>query len=99
MKLIIYSLIGCPYSMKAEKLLEKYQPTIIKVSQNEKEQIKRQNNMATYPQIFLKDGDEKIQIGGYDDTVNLLRKIFNNQEIGYKKNESEKLKKFFLNIK
>lgn len=99
MKLIIYSLIGCPYSMKAEKLLEKYQPKVIKVSNNEKEQIKRQNNMPTFPQIFLEDGNDKIKIGGFDDTVNLLRKIFNKQDIEYTKNESEKLKKFFLNIK
>lgn len=99
MKLIIYSLIGCPYSMKAEKLLEKYQPKIIKVSYQEKEQIKRQNNMPTFPQIFLEDENEKIKIGGLDNTVNLLRKIFNKQEIEYTKNESEKLKKFFLNIK
>jgi glutaredoxin len=99
MKLIIYSLIGCPYSMKSEKLLEKYQPKIIKVNYNEKEQIKRQNNMPTFPQIFLEDGDKKIKIGGFDDTVSLLRKIFNKQEIEYSKEESEKLKKFFLNIK
>lgn len=99
MKLIIYSLEGCPYSIKAEKLLNKYNPKIIKVTHNDKEQIKRQNNMPTFPQIFLEDSNEKIKIGGLDDTVNLLRKIFNKQEIEYSKNESEKLKKFFLNIK
>jgi glutaredoxin len=98
MKLIIYSLVGCPYSMKAEQLLEKYQPKIIKVSYQEKEQIKRQNNMPTFPQIFLEEKEKKITIGGFNDVVRLMRKIFNNEKIEYSE-DSEKLKNFFLNIK
>ena len=36
MKLEIFSLNGCPYSMKAEKLLHKYNSDIIRVDHNEK---------------------------------------------------------------
>ena len=53
MSLIIYSLEGCPYSMKSESLLKLYKPKIVKVSQLEKEKYKKQNNMNTFPQIFL----------------------------------------------
>ncbi len=99
MKLIIYSLVGCPFSMKAESLLANYKPKIIKVSYPEKEQIKRQNNMPTFPQIFLEEKDKKITLGGFNDVVRLMRKIFNNEKIEYSEEDSEKLKKFFLNIK
>jgi len=93
MKLLIYSLIGCPFSMKSEKLLKAYNPTIYKVDQTEKDEYKQKNGMSTFPQIFLVDDSKnKIKIGGYDDTKKLLSNIFNNTY-----NEKDSLRKFFLN--
>ena len=80
MKLEIYSLIGCPYSMKSEALLKLYNPIIHKVEQNEKDKYKQQNNMNTFPQIFLLNNNNKIKIGGYSDVKDLLSKIFKNEK-------------------
>lgn len=98
MKLEIFSLNGCPYSMKAEKLLHKYNSDIIRVDHNEKSYYNNLNKMSTYPQLFLVDDkNNRIQIGGYDDTKILLTKIFNNNNIKYDKHDSLLLKNFFLN--
>ena len=97
MLLYIYSLEGCPYSIKSESKFIAYKPDIIKVSQSEKNKYKKMNKMDTFPQIFLVDNDEKIKIGGYSDTINLLALIFENKKINYSKNDAERLKKFFLN--
>ena len=43
MLLYIYSLIGCPYSLKSEETLKLYKPKIMKVSQNEKDKYKKMN--------------------------------------------------------
>lgn len=101
MRLYIYSLINCPYSMKAEILLVKYNPEIIKVKSSKKSYYNDLNNMVTFPQIFLIDeeSDYKIKIGGYDDTKILLKKIFNNKKIDYSKDDSIILENFFLNKK
>jgi len=99
MILNIYSLVGCPYSIRSEKLLSKYNHKIIKVEHIEKQKYKDMNEMSTFPQIFLVDNDKRIKIGGLDDTVSLLDKIFNNQPINYSENDSKKLIKFFLNKK
>ena len=101
MRLYIYSLINCPYSMKAEVLLVKYNPEIIKVKSSKKSYYNDLNNMVTFPQIFLIDeeSDYKIKIGGYDDTKILLKKIFNNKKIDYSKDDSIILENFFLNKK
>ena len=98
MMLHIYSLVGCPYSIKSEETLKPYKPKIIKIEQNEKEKYKKMNNMNTFPQIFLvDDNNKKIKIGGYDIMIELLAKIFKNESINYPKDEADKLKKFFLN--
>ncbi len=95
MKLEIYSLIGCPYSMKSESLLRLYKPNIHKVSQEEKDKYKQQNSMETFPQIFLLDENDKTKIGGYSDVKDLLSKIFKNEKINL--DNSEEIIKFFLN--
>ena len=97
MILQIYSLIGCPYSLKSEETLKLYKPKIFKVEQNEKDKYKKMNNMNTFPQIFLVDNDIKIKIGGYDNMMDLLERIFKNENINYPKDEADKLRKFFLN--
>ena len=101
MKLYIYSLIGCPYSIKSEILLDQYKPQIIKVEQNEKNKYKKMNNMDTFPQIFLvnEESEVRIKIGGLDNTVELLNNIFNKKSIDYSTEDSKQLKKFFLNKK
>ena len=95
MKLEIFSLIGCPYSIKAEALLKLYKPIIHKVDQNDKDKYKQENNMNTFPQIFLLNDQKKIKIGGYTDVKNLLSKIFKNEQINL--DNSEEIIKFFLN--
>jgi glutaredoxin len=95
MILEIYSLVGCPYSMKAEKLLKLYKPNIYKVSQKEKETYKQKNKMDTFTQIFLLDKNERTKIGGYSDVIELLSKIFKNEKINFE--NSEEVIKFFLN--
>jgi glutaredoxin len=100
MKLIIYSLIGCPWSLKSEGLLQKYNPNIIKVSQSEKNKVKKTNGMNTFPQIFLEDDSNKIsKIGGYDDTMKLLSDIFSKASINYPDNDAKSLINFFTNKK
>jgi glutaredoxin len=95
MQLIIYSLEGCPYSMRSESLLKLYKPKIVKVSQTEKDKYKKQNDMTTFPQIFL----DNIKIGGLDSVTALLAKIFNGEKINFNNEDSDKLIKFFLNKK
>jgi len=95
MTLIIYSLEGCPYSMRSESLLKLYKPKIVKVSQTEKDKYKKQNDMTTFPQIFL----DNIKIGGLDSVTALLAKIFNGEKINFNNEDSDKLIKFFLNKK
>jgi glutaredoxin len=97
MLLRIYSLDNCPYSMQSEKKFKAYNPDIIKVSQLKKNEYKKMNGMNTFPQIFLVDNDEKIKIGGYSETIDLLAHIFKNESINYPKDRAEKIKNFFLN--
>ena len=74
-KLKVFSLEGCPYSMNAENLLNNNNIDfeLIKVSYDEKDHYKQQNNMNTFPQVFLDTSSESLKIGGYDD----LNKIYN----------------------
>ena len=95
MTLTIYSLEGCPCSMRSESLLKLYKPKIVKVSQTEKDKYKKQNDMTTFPQIFL----DNIKIGGLDSVTALLAKIFNGEKINFNNEDSDKLIKFFLNKK
>ena len=103
MRLYIYSLIDCPYSMNAESILEDYKPKIIKVKRDSKEKTyyNTLNGMITYPQIFLvidEKNNERISIGGRDETVRLLDKLFNHKKTKYSKKEERILSDFFHNI-
>lgn len=72
----IYTIERCPYCNNAEKLLNKVhlQYKVIEVSGAEKEKIKRQNGLNTFPQIFINKPQTKsaIMIGGYNELVNIL---------------------------
>jgi len=102
MLLNIYSLNGCPWSKKAVETLKLCKPEVINVSQEEKDKYKNMNKMNTFPQIFLVDENDinkKILIGGYNDLMVLLTKIYSNQTIPYNKVDCEKLINYFNNKK
>jgi len=75
-KLIAYLLVGCPYSREAEKFIKMYEIPYKKilVQQDQKEKIKEQNNMTTFPQIFYEHPGKTdlIKIGGYDDLISFF---------------------------
>ena len=72
-ELIVYSLQGCGYSKHAESTLEdRKRVEIISVSQDEKDGIKSQNNMSTFPQIFLKYKGSLTKIGGDSDLTEIV---------------------------
>jgi glutaredoxin len=70
----IYFLESCYYSKKAEELLNKYNFPYnkIMVKQSEKENIKKQLNKNTFPQIYYYSNDKCYHIGGYSDLENLI---------------------------
>jgi len=81
-KYTVYSLEGCPYSMKAEQLFSDSSAKfkIIKVSQENKNEYKK--DMNTFPQIYYERKNEKILVGGLSD----LNEIINSNEIPKQKN-------------
>ena len=85
-KLVVYSLVGCGYSMAAENLLSKLgaKADIIKVAQADKQGIKDKNGMNTFPQVFLEEDDKKILIGGFDD-LERITELSNSLKEAYKK--------------
>jgi glutaredoxin len=93
-----YILEGCPYSMETKnKLKNKKDINIIIVKQDkeEKNKIKKENNMNTFPQIILVYNNNKYIIGGNDDLKYLLE-IKNDVKEMLGKN---KLKNYFNSIK
>lgn len=76
-KLIIYSLEGCGYSIRAENTLRarNIDATINKVKYENKESIKQLNSMNTFPQIFLEGGGERYLIGGNSDLDEIINII------------------------
>ena len=81
----IFSLEGCPYSIKAEKLakISGVAHKVIKVKQTKKDFYKQKNNMNTFPQIFAIATQDNIRkkIGGCDDLINILKRELNNPEM------------------
>jgi glutaredoxin len=75
---VLYVLKGCPYCEGAIKLLnqkrEKYNTIVVGPSQ--KQSIKQQNGMNTFPQVFLRrkvQGQEHIRkVGGFTDLQRML---------------------------
>lgn len=80
MKILIYSLIGCPYSQKAVKILKAYgiKHTIIRIKNNDKkEEIKKELKVDTFPQIYIQKDNKSnkqrnISIGGCSDLENYI---------------------------
>ena len=71
---------GCPYSNNAVKLLKthKIQSNIEYINTNEKE-IYKNNNIKTFPQIYLKKYGSKgnLLLGGFNDLNNFIKKFKN----------------------
>lgn len=66
----LYLKPGCPYCQESKELILKYKLKyeFITIDDPEKrELLKKQNNMATFPQIFYKINNKKHKIGGNDD--------------------------------
>jgi glutaredoxin len=79
MKILIYSLVGCPYSNKAIQILKAYgiNHSIVRVKNNDKkEEIKRELKVDTFPQIYIqkdtKNKQRNISIGGCSDLENYM---------------------------
>jgi glutaredoxin len=72
MRYVIYALEGCPFSKAALKLLNdhKLPYRLIKVDASTKDQVKRQNGLTTFPQIYY-------EIGGYSDLQNMFNPKLN----------------------
>ena len=81
----IFSLEGCPYSIKAEKLIKisGVAHKIIKVSHSNKDYYKQKNGMSTFPQIFAISPERKIRkkIGGCIELITILKREINNPEM------------------
>jgi glutaredoxin len=81
--IIIYYLLGCPYSESAKSLVEEYglNHKIIKVTHDTKTHYKKKNKMSTFPQIFLTRSlhrkSVKFKIGGYTDLEKYLITVAN----------------------
>ena len=85
-KLRVYSLIGCPHSSNTERILKRLcgnseKININKISYDDKDKIKKQNKMSTFPQIFLDvisdDNSETIKVGGNSDLETIISAINN----------------------
>ena len=81
--LIVYSLQGCPYSMKTENTINnlKIDANIIRVTQKDKDNIKSKCNFKSFPQICL--SNVNTIIGGSDEfhfTIDKLKSIMYSNE-------------------
>ena len=58
MSLLVYSLVGCPYSLRCEQLVKDINHKLVKVKYADKEKYKKMNQWSSYPQVFFVDGNE-----------------------------------------
>ena len=74
-KFIIYIIPNCSFCTKAIQLLTtfKFKYDIVNVLPEEKEALKKKNNMNTFPQIFLESNNTIETIGGFDNLFFLFR--------------------------
>jgi glutaredoxin len=79
---ILYVLERCPYCISALKILDdnkiKHKKIIVKNTEEEKNFYKKQNNMSTFPQIFVQiDKNNFIKIGGYSNLEEIIEECNN----------------------
>lgn len=70
----VYMKEGCPYSQAAKDKLEQLGLAVETwvVPSDQLEALKKRHKMSTYPHIFVRTGNTKTLIGGYDDLENYL---------------------------
>ena len=70
----MYVIEGCPWCNAARSLVKKHsiRHKLIIVEPKDKTTIKKQNNMKTFPQIFLNENSSRTKIGGYQDLIENL---------------------------
>ena len=76
-KIVIYSLNGCGYSKSSVSILENrnVDAKIHNIEWKDKEAIKKQNNMGTFPQIYLDFNSKKYKIGGDSELKSIISLI------------------------
>lgn len=89
MRIQIFAPYGCPSSYNAKKQFGIYDPEVILVHNHEKDHYKQVNEMSTFPQIFFLVNDKRIKVGGYDDTLNIINKIRNKENLNMENVNSE----------
>ena len=105
MKILIYSLTGCPYSQKAVKILKAYgiKHSIVHVKNNsKKEDIKKELKVDTFPQIYIQkdmksNKQRNISIGGCSDLENYIDILHLIKENGMTLTKLIKFNKIFNN--
>ena len=85
-KFIVYTISNCSFCYNTLKLLEllNFESEIIHVPEKQKQEIKIQNEMNTFPQIFLQYEENNLitkeKIGGYDNLSLLLKIVISIQK-------------------
>ena len=90
-KLRFIGLNGCPYSIAAEKLIKDNKNVEITWIQQKDKHIYKNEQIQTFPQIYLKKNDQEILLGGYEDLKNAIDKLKNNFNI-------EEFQKTYINF-
>ena len=82
--IVIYSLNGCGYSRSSVGILENrgVKAKIYNIEWEQKEDIKKQNKMSTFPQIFLEYNKNRFKIGGDSELKNIISLIDNTKNTG-----------------
>jgi glutaredoxin len=82
--IVIYSLNGCGYSSSSVGILEKrgVKAKIYNIEWEQKEDIKKENKMSTFPQIFLEYNKKTFKIGGNSDLKNIIAIIDKTKNTG-----------------
>ena len=83
--IILYVLETCPYCNSALEILQqnkiKHKSIVVENNEESKNFYKKQNNMKTFPQIFIKlEKDNYMKLGGYDnlnETLDICKSIQN----------------------
>lgn len=89
MRIQIYAPYSCPCSYSAKKEFGIFDPEVTLVHDHEKDHYKIKNEMTTFPQIFFVVNDKRIKIGGYDDTIKIIEKIRNRENLNIENINSE----------
>lgn len=81
-KIVIFSLNGCGYSQSSLNILrtKNVDAKVFNIDWENKDDVKKKNNMQTFPQIFLEYKKKNYKIGGDSELKNII-KIINETKI------------------